>query len=64
MSALSVDDFRKVNGFSNEFWGWGAEDDDLTNRLKSHGFNISRYSANISRYKMLKHTNDKPSPDR
>ena len=21
--------FEKVNGFSNSFWGWGAEDDNL-----------------------------------
>ena len=25
-------DFEKVNGFSNVFWGWGAEDDNLYQR--------------------------------
>ena len=25
--------FRVVNGFSNEFYGWGGEDDDMFNRL-------------------------------
>jgi len=24
--------FRAVNGFSNEFYGWGGEDDDMLNR--------------------------------
>lgn len=25
-------DFENINGFSNEFWGWGGEDDDLYHR--------------------------------
>jgi len=28
-----VDTFEKVNGYSNEYWGWGFEDDDLLMRL-------------------------------
>jgi beta-1,4-galactosyltransferase 1 len=27
--------FKEVNGFSNNYWGWGLEDDDLHVRLKS-----------------------------
>lgn len=26
--------FRQINGFSNKFWGWGGEDDDLFRRVK------------------------------
>lgn len=33
VSGLTVEQFRKINGFSNAFWGWGGEDDDLWNRL-------------------------------
>ena len=33
--AFSKDQFEKVNGFSNQFWGWGGEDDDLAMRVRS-----------------------------
>ena len=29
VGAFKKADFQKVNGFSNLFWGWGGEDDDL-----------------------------------
>ena len=29
-------DFIKINGYSNDFWGWGGEDDDLLRRVISH----------------------------
>ena len=34
--------FQKVNGYSNNFWGWGGEDQDLQNRLKFNNVNIDR----------------------
>ncbi|XP_047737387.1 beta-1,4-N-acetylgalactosaminyltransferase bre-4-like [Hyalella azteca] len=60
--AISVEQFRQVNGFSNKFWGWGGEDDDMANRIKYHGLSISRNPANISRYTMITHEKDKPNP--
>ena len=36
------DQYEAINGFSNEFWGWGGEDDDLTNRLKSGRGGVAR----------------------
>lgn len=30
-------DFKKINGFSNLYWGWGFEDDDLRYRCVKHG---------------------------
>lgn len=29
VTALTKDQFFQVNGFSNAYWGWGGEDDDL-----------------------------------
>ncbi|KAA0200542.1 hypothetical protein HAZT_HAZT008046 [Hyalella azteca] len=64
VNAILVGHFRQVNGFSNKFWGWGGEDDDLANRIKYHGLSISRNPANISRYTMIKHEKEKPNPHR
>ncbi|XP_045138670.1 beta-1,4-N-acetylgalactosaminyltransferase bre-4-like isoform X2 [Portunus trituberculatus] len=64
VSAMTVEQFRTVNGFSNKFWGWGGEDDDMSNRIKHHGFFISRYPANVGRYTMLTHKKDNPNPRR
>ncbi|XP_066990437.1 beta-1,4-N-acetylgalactosaminyltransferase bre-4-like [Macrobrachium rosenbergii] len=64
VSAMTVPQFKKVNGFSNIFWGWGGEDDDMTNRIKFHGFVIARYPEPIARYLMLKHQKAVPSPSR
>lgn len=51
-------------GFSNLFWGWGGEDDDMSNRLRFMGYHISRYPMNIARYTMLNHPKAKPNPKR
>lgn len=64
VSAMSRDHFRLVNGFSNVFWGWGGEDDDMANRIKARGLHISRYPANVARYKMLTHKKEKANPKR
>lgn len=61
---MTVEQFKKVNGFSNKFWGWGGEDDDMSNRINQAGYFISRYPINIARYKMLKHGGSKGNPKR
>ena len=70
--AIAIDrqQFIKVNGFSNEFFGWGGEDDDFAqNRLKRHNIVPTRFNTKISRYKSIsdvkaKKTVDKMSNDK
>ena len=50
---------RMLNGYSNMFWGWGGEDDDMSKRIRFHNLKITRYRADIARYTMLKHKQEK-----
>lgn len=34
VTLFPVEDFEKINGYSNKYWGWGYEDDDLLFRCK------------------------------
>lgn len=59
VTALSREQFFKVNGFSNNYWGWGGEDDDLRLRVELHKMKISRPDPNVGKYTMIFHTRDK-----
>ncbi|XP_013919191.1 PREDICTED: beta-1,4-galactosyltransferase 2 [Thamnophis sirtalis] len=67
VSGLSKTQFLKINGFPNEYWGWGGEDDDIFNRISLNGMKVSRPDARIGRYRMIKHERDRhnePNPQR
>ena len=52
---VSKEQLEIVNGFSNEYWGWGGEDGDMRKRLIDYGgFRLNRPDADIARYKMVK----------
>lgn len=64
VSAISTEHFKLLNGFSNLFWGWGGEDDDMSNRIRYRGLHIARYPQSVARYTMLTHKKEKPSTNR
>jgi hypothetical protein len=53
VNLFNKEDFIKINGFSNEYWGWGHEDDDLLKRVKSVGYKIYRRTG--GEFKSLPH---------
>ncbi|XP_066203871.1 beta-1,4-galactosyltransferase 4 isoform X1 [Saccopteryx leptura] len=58
VTALSREQFFKVNGFSNNYWGWGGEDDDLRLRVELHRMKIVRPMPDVGKYTMIFHTRD------
>uniref|UniRef100_A0A8C3JVC3 Beta-1,4-galactosyltransferase n=1 Tax=Calidris pygmaea TaxID=425635 RepID=A0A8C3JVC3_9CHAR len=58
VTALTRDQFSKVNGFSNSYWGWGGEDDDLRIRVQMQNMKVVRPSAEVGRYTMIFHKRD------
>ncbi|CAF4131552.1 unnamed protein product, partial [Rotaria sordida] len=55
VTAFKTDDFLGTNGYSNVYWGWGGEDDDMYSRVV-HKLKkpITRYPIEIARYKMIR----------
>ena len=46
--------YQEINGYSNNFGGWGREDDNMALRLKKHG-GYDVQSADIGHYEELEH---------
>lgn len=42
VTLINRQDFLKVNGFGNEFWGWGAEDCEFRQRFRKAGIKVVR----------------------
>ncbi|KAI6182363.1 Beta-1,4-N-acetylgalactosaminyltransferase bre-4 [Aphelenchoides bicaudatus] len=59
VSAMTRQQYVKMNGFSNDYWGWGGED--ISTRVSLAGYKISRYPIKIARYKMIRHNHENES---
>lgn len=58
--ALPVDDFVRINGYSNDYWGWGFEDVDLQQRIARRGL---RWGKRDGTFTPLPHAHHGVSPD-
>lgn len=42
VTLFPIEDYYHVNGYSNKYWGWGYEDDDLLWRCKENFFDFNK----------------------
>ena len=45
--SVNSDDFLKCNGYPNNFWGWGGEDNALKQRLDTNNLDIQRPEGSV-----------------
>ena len=68
LEAFTGEQFEKTNGYSNEYWGWGGEDDDLFMRTYGNpSKRVFRPNKSVYRFRMIHHTKEKsnqPNPKR
>ncbi len=57
--SFRTEHFLQANGYSNLFFGWGGEDDDLYRRSRTSGLRITRPNATHGRYTGAPHKKDK-----
>ena len=50
VAAFQPDDFARCNGFPNDYWGWGLEDDQLRLRAAASGVRVVRPPAGAGRF--------------
>ncbi|XP_014677244.1 PREDICTED: beta-1,4-galactosyltransferase 4-like isoform X2 [Priapulus caudatus] len=63
VAAFKPEQYRKVNGYSNLFWLWGGEDDDMRFRLNHHKMPVKRPLAKFATYTTVRHEHAKKSKD-
>ncbi|XP_069139601.1 beta-1,4-N-acetylgalactosaminyltransferase bre-4-like isoform X2 [Argopecten irradians] len=64
VTAMRKEVFEAVNGYSNKFFDWGGEDDDMYARIRTVGLAVTRYTSDVSAYRMLPHNQSKLNKER
>ncbi|XP_060078594.1 beta-1,4-N-acetylgalactosaminyltransferase bre-4-like [Ylistrum balloti] len=64
VTAMTKEHIEAVNGFSNKYFGWGGEDDDMYARIRTVGLAVTRYTSDVSTYRMLRHNQSDINEDR
>ncbi len=55
VTLFPVEIFEEIDGYSNKYWGWGYEDDDLLLRCERHQISLDKKAfRNIGKRKFLK----------
>ncbi|XP_077966634.1 beta-1,4-galactosyltransferase 2-like [Styela clava] len=55
--------FMSANGFSNIYWGWGGEDNDLYLRLWNQGYQLHNPYGKSCSYHMIRHKKEKSNAE-
>ncbi|XP_015905417.1 beta-1,4-N-acetylgalactosaminyltransferase bre-4 isoform X1 [Parasteatoda tepidariorum] len=61
--SIKLEHYLAVNGYSNLYWGWGGEDDDMAYRIRFRKLDIIRPPEALARYSMIKHEHRPESPN-
>ncbi|XP_071478688.1 beta-1,4-galactosyltransferase 6-like [Diadema antillarum] len=55
VTGLTTKQMRAINGLPNVYWGWGGEDDEFAQRVKSHNFHRTRPTGEIGYFDTINH---------
>jgi len=50
---MKAEHYEKINGYPNEYWGWGAEDEVCFQRAQFTGMTPFSASLDVARYKNI-----------
>ncbi len=53
VNSFNKQDFETINGYPNNYWGWGGEDDELYDRVSNS--NLKVFIPNKGKYSEMKH---------